>query len=87
LAGEYGDGASSVMSDHFVQEAFEAVDKSFWGIRDRSGAERRMWVVLDDEFGKFTSRPPKGLLRDEQCRFETSYPFPKRRYATRTSPT
>jgi hypothetical protein len=73
LAGEYFDGAFSLMSDHFVHEVFEAGDKRFWGIVDRSGAERRMRVVLDDEFGKFTGRPPERLRRDEQCRFETSY--------------
>ena len=60
------------MSDHFVHEAFKARDQSFGGIRGVSGAKRRVGVVLDDEFGKFTGSTPEGLLCDEQCCFETS---------------
>ena len=66
------DCSLSVVSDHLFHEAFEAFDKRFWGICDRSGAERWMRVVLDDELCKFTGCTPEGLLRDEQCRFEAS---------------
>jgi len=58
LAGEHIDGAFSAMTDHFVQEAFKAGAKRLWGIRDRSCAERRMWVVLDEDLASLRPEPP-----------------------------
>jgi hypothetical protein len=79
LIGKHVDRSFAVVSNHFVQKAFEGVDKWFWGIRSRSSAEGRMRVILNDEFGKFAGRTPEGLLCNKQCCFNASHSRTRRK--------
>jgi hypothetical protein len=79
LLGKRVGGSFPVVPDHFVHKAFEVGDKRFWGVRDGSSSEWRMWVILDHEFGKFAGGAPERLFRNEQRSFETSHPWPRRK--------